>query len=126
MDHTQRFLKDLVNAHGAPGFEGHVARVMQGYLKDVGPITRDKLGSFICEKRGSSDGPPPEIRHSTRTSAVKTETSCSSRPAAAITRTRSAVCSLWETQGLGLIPIKGPSRRAHRLCWSPAASRPSS
>ena len=57
MDHTQRFLKDLVDAHGAPGFEGHVARVMQGYLKDVGPITRDKLGSFICEKRGSSDGP---------------------------------------------------------------------
>jgi endoglucanase len=47
----------LVDAHGAPGFEGDVARVMQGYLKDVGPITRDKLGSFICEKRGTSDGP---------------------------------------------------------------------
>jgi endoglucanase len=57
MDLTQRFLKDLVDAHGAPGFEGNVARVMQGYLKDVGPITRDKLGSFICEKRGTSDGP---------------------------------------------------------------------
>ncbi len=57
MDRTQQFLKDLVDAHGAPGFEGTVARVMQGYLKDVGPITRDKLGSFICEKRGTSDGP---------------------------------------------------------------------
>jgi endoglucanase len=57
MDRTRQFLRNLVDAHGAPGFEGNVARVMQGYLKDVGPITRDKLGSFICEKRGSSDGP---------------------------------------------------------------------
>jgi len=57
MDRTQSFLKDLVDAHGAPGFEGHVARVMQAHLKDVGPITRDKLGSFICEKRGTSDAP---------------------------------------------------------------------
>jgi endoglucanase len=57
MDLTQQFLRDLVDAHGAPGFEGNVARVMQGYLKDVGPITRDKLGSFICEKRGTSAGP---------------------------------------------------------------------
>ena len=57
MDRTQQFLKDLVDAHGAPGFEGMVAGVMQGHLKDVGPITRDKLGSFICEKRGTSDGP---------------------------------------------------------------------
>lgn len=57
MDRTQKFLKDLVDAHGAPGFEGNVARVMQDYLKDVGPITRDRLGSFICEKRGTSDGP---------------------------------------------------------------------
>ena len=57
MDRTQQFLKDLVDAHGAPGFERNVARVMQGHLKDVGPITRDKLGSFICEKRGTSDSP---------------------------------------------------------------------
>ena len=57
MDRTQKFLKDLVDAHGAPGFEGDVAKVMQGHLKDVGPITRDKLGSFICEKRGTHDSP---------------------------------------------------------------------
>jgi putative aminopeptidase FrvX len=57
MDPTTQFLKDLVDAHGAPGFEGNVAKVMQGYLKDTGPITRDKLGSFICEKRGTSDQP---------------------------------------------------------------------
>jgi putative aminopeptidase FrvX len=57
MDRTQQFLKNLVEAHGAPGFESQVAKVMQAHLKDVGPITRDKLGSFICEKRGTSDGP---------------------------------------------------------------------
>src|SRR5215510_12134834 len=57
MDRTQKFLKELVEAHGAPGFERNVARVMQSHLKDVGPITRDKLGNFICEKRGSSDSP---------------------------------------------------------------------
>jgi endoglucanase len=57
MDSTRQFLKDLVDAHGAPGFEGDVARVMRSHLKDVGPITRDKLGSFICEKRGTSDSP---------------------------------------------------------------------
>jgi endoglucanase len=57
MDRTQQFLKNLVEAHGVPGFEGNVARLMQSHLKDVGPISRDKLGSFICEKRGSSDSP---------------------------------------------------------------------
>jgi endoglucanase len=57
MDSTQQFLKQLVEAHGAPGFEGDVARVMQSYLKDVGTISRDRLGSFICEKKGSSERP---------------------------------------------------------------------
>jgi len=57
MDRTQQFLKNLVEAHGVPGFEGNVARIMQSHLKDVGPISKDRLGSFICEKRGSSDSP---------------------------------------------------------------------
>ena len=57
MDRTVRFLKDLVDAHGAPGFEGPVAQVMERQLKGVGTFSRDRLGSFICEKRGSSDGP---------------------------------------------------------------------
>jgi putative aminopeptidase FrvX len=57
MDRTQEFLKDLVEAHGAPGFEGNVATVMERHLKGVGPLSRDRLGSFICEKKGSSDSP---------------------------------------------------------------------
>jgi endoglucanase len=57
MDATLNFLKELVDTHGAPGFEGQVATVMERYLKGVGPFTRDRLGSFICEKKGSAPGP---------------------------------------------------------------------
>jgi len=57
MDATLNFLKELVDAHGAPGFENAIAGVMGRYLKGVGPITQDRLGSFICEKKGSSAGP---------------------------------------------------------------------
>jgi endoglucanase len=57
MDATQNFLKELVEAHGAPGFENQVATVMERYLKGVGPMSRDRLGSFICEKKGSAPGP---------------------------------------------------------------------
>jgi putative aminopeptidase FrvX len=57
MDRTQEFLKQLVEAHGAPGAEGDVAAVMQRHLKGTGSITRDRLGSFICEKKGSASAP---------------------------------------------------------------------
>src|SRR5262249_39267599 len=57
MDRTLEFLKDLVNAHGAPGFESDVVPVMERHLKGVGAFSRDKLGSFMCEKKGSSAGP---------------------------------------------------------------------
>ena len=54
MDRTLTFLKDLVEAHGAPGFEGDIARVMERQLKGVGPFSRDRLGSFICQKKGAA------------------------------------------------------------------------
>src|SRR5580765_6021417 len=57
MDRTLDFLKELVETHGAPGFEGDVASVMKRYLKGVGPITSDRLGSFICVKAGDPKGP---------------------------------------------------------------------
>src|SRR6185369_11681815 len=57
MDRTLEFLKDLVEAHGAPGFEGDVVPVMERYLKGVGPFSRDKLGSLMCEKKGASAAP---------------------------------------------------------------------
>src|SRR5437870_8802152 len=57
MDQTQEFLKQLVEAHGAPGFESGVAAVMEQRLKGVGSFSRDRLGSFICEKKGTAPGP---------------------------------------------------------------------
>jgi len=54
MESTDPFLKELVEAHGAPGFEGEVAAVMERYLKGVGDLSRDRLGSFVCEKRGGA------------------------------------------------------------------------
>lgn len=57
MDPTQTFLRDLVEAHGAPGFESDVARVMESHLKGHGTFSRDRLGSFLCEKKGSSAAP---------------------------------------------------------------------
>ena len=57
MDATQDFLKNLVEAHGVPGFERNVAQLMERYLKGVGAFSRDKLGSFLCEKKGTSDTP---------------------------------------------------------------------
>lgn len=57
MDRTGEFLKELVEAHGVPGFEDDVAKLMERHLKGVGAFSRDRLGSFICEKKGTSDGP---------------------------------------------------------------------
>ena len=51
------FLQELVEAHGAPGSEREVASVLEQYLKGVGPISRDRLGSLVCEKKGSAKGP---------------------------------------------------------------------
>src|SRR5881296_1367633 len=57
MDRTQDFLKELVEAHGVPGYEDSVAKVMERRLKDIGKFSRDRLGSFICEKQGSAAAP---------------------------------------------------------------------
>jgi endoglucanase len=57
MDSTLGFLKELVEAHGAPGFESQVATVMSRRLKGVGTFSQDRLGSFICEKKGAADAP---------------------------------------------------------------------
>ncbi len=57
MDRTLTFLKELVDAHGVPGFESDVAVVMAKHLKGVGKFSKDRLGSFICEKVGDAKGP---------------------------------------------------------------------
>lgn len=57
MESRKTFLKQLLEAHGVPGAEQEVWKVMERRLKGVGPISSDRLGSFICEQRGSSTAP---------------------------------------------------------------------
>src|SRR5256885_11356466 len=57
MDRTLAFLKELVEAHGVPGFEEDVAKVMRSQLEGVGEFSRDRLASFICEKPGDAKAP---------------------------------------------------------------------
>ncbi|HEY6196184.1 MAG TPA: M42 family metallopeptidase [Candidatus Eisenbacteria bacterium] len=57
MDPTLAFLKELVEAHGVPGYEEDVVAVMRKRLEGVGTFSKDRLGSFICEKVGDANGP---------------------------------------------------------------------
>jgi endoglucanase len=45
----------LTNAHGVPGYETEIRKVLRGYLEPLGDLTQDKLGSVICRQEG--DGP---------------------------------------------------------------------
>ena len=57
MDATLEYLRELVDTHGVPGFEREVASVLEQRLTGFGTITRDRLGSFICERKGPAGGP---------------------------------------------------------------------
>lgn len=55
MDQTEQFLKALTEAHGVPGYETDVRRVLRDYMDPLGDVSQDKLGSLICHQSG--DGP---------------------------------------------------------------------
>jgi len=57
MDSTLELLKELTEAHGVPGYEAPVRAVVRKYLESLGTLTQDKIGSVICQKKGSSDAP---------------------------------------------------------------------
>ncbi|MFS8628471.1 MAG: M42 family metallopeptidase [Limnochordales bacterium] len=57
MDETLQMLKDLTEAAGVPGFEREARQVMERYLAPLGELSRDRLGSVIARKRGTSDAP---------------------------------------------------------------------
>ncbi len=50
-------LRRLTLAAGPSGAEDEVRAIVRDTLKDVGRITYDRLGSLLCEKRGTSEGP---------------------------------------------------------------------
>ena len=57
MDPTESLLKDLTEEHGVPGYESPVRAVVRSYLEPLGELTQDKLGSVICRKLGTENGP---------------------------------------------------------------------
>lgn len=57
MSKYEQLLKDLTEAHGAPGFEDEAVEVMKNNIKAADEITFDKLGSLIARKKGKSDSP---------------------------------------------------------------------
>jgi putative aminopeptidase FrvX len=57
MDTTEKMLKELTEASGVSGYEREIRDVIRRYLKPTGQLSQDKLGSLICKKKGTSDGP---------------------------------------------------------------------
>jgi endoglucanase len=57
MDKTEILLKELTEAHGVPGYESDVREVIRKYLKPLGAISKDNMGSLICKKPGRAEEP---------------------------------------------------------------------
>ena len=57
MDQTTRFLKEITEAHGIPGYESPVRQVVRKYMELLGEVSQDKIGSVICKKAGTSENP---------------------------------------------------------------------
>ncbi|MEW6025742.1 MAG: M42 family metallopeptidase [Planctomycetota bacterium] len=54
---TVEMLKRLTDANGVPGYESEVAEVIRRELTGLVSFSYDKLGSIVCEKKGSSPSP---------------------------------------------------------------------
>lgn len=58
MDRTEELLKELTEANGVPGHEHEIRKIMRRELEgNVDEILRDKTGSIVGRKRGTSDDP---------------------------------------------------------------------
>ena len=54
---SKNWLKTLTEADGLPGYERGIAAIIEKEMKGRAKISRDKLGSIICAKKGSTDRP---------------------------------------------------------------------
>ncbi|MEX1000395.1 MAG: M42 family metallopeptidase [Thermodesulfobacteriota bacterium] len=57
MDKTENLLKELTEAHGIPGYEAEVRKVIRSHFKPIGDIEEDNMGSLICKKVGKDPSP---------------------------------------------------------------------
>ena len=56
-DSTLTLLKELTEAHGVPGYEAPIRAVVRKYLESLGELSQDKIGSVICQVKGSVPTP---------------------------------------------------------------------
>jgi len=54
---TLELLKELTEAPGLPGYEEPVRRIVNARVRGLAKVSHDKLGSIICEKKGTADSP---------------------------------------------------------------------
>ncbi len=54
---SKKLLERLTLAPGAPGAEDAVRDIVREQLEGVGPLSYDRLGSVICEKKGGARAP---------------------------------------------------------------------
>jgi endoglucanase len=57
MDSIEKLLKDLTETHGVPGYEFPIRATVRKYMQPFGKLSQDKVGSVICEKKGSAEAP---------------------------------------------------------------------
>ncbi len=57
MDRIEKLLKELTEAGGVSGYEGEARSVIQRYMQPLGTLSYDRLGSLICEKKGTNTAP---------------------------------------------------------------------
>jgi endoglucanase len=57
MGSTLQLLKELTEVPGVPGYESPVRSVVKSYLKLLGELSQDKIGSVICKKVGTNESP---------------------------------------------------------------------
>jgi endoglucanase len=57
VDETTTLLKLLTEANGVPGHEAKVREVVKGYLKNIGDLSQDNIGSLICTLSSSLKTP---------------------------------------------------------------------
>lgn len=57
MNKTEKLLKELTETDGVPGYESEIRKLIKKHLSRHGELTRDNMGSVICNLQGKSKNP---------------------------------------------------------------------
>ncbi len=50
-------LRRLTEAHGVPGYEGPVRKIVREYFQELGEVFQDRMGNLFCKKPGTAEAP---------------------------------------------------------------------